>query len=206
MNGIQDQSSLQETCQWLSENKYANPVVVKSTVLPGTCDQLRKDFNLKIVHNPEFLTAKSPYEDFMAQPAVLLSGAVQDREAVADVYYALLPQADVVYATSYATTEIAKYTHNLFLATKVGFLNEIHRVCDKMGVSFDGVITAAKSQGKIGENHTKVPGPDGLGFAGACFPKDIQALISWSKDVGIDLAQIEATNEANLKIRPDTKC
>jgi UDPglucose 6-dehydrogenase len=210
VNGGQDQSALEETCAWLGQNKYAGQVVIKSTVLPGTCDRLAKEYGLKIVHNPEFLTAKTPIDDFMAQPAVLLSGAQDDVNEIACIFQALLPNVKIAYANDYKVTEIAKYTHNLFLATKVGFLNEIFQVCKTMGVNYDGVITLALTQGKLGDTHTKVPNFEAgsdvpkFGFAGMCFPKDLQAMLTWSKSIGLELQQMDATNEANLKRRPET--
>lgn len=206
INGVQDQSSLKDICNWLSENSYEGPVVVKSTVTPGTCAQLKSAYGLRIVHNPEFLTAKNPTEDFLNQPAILLAGSPNEVAYVSELYVFILPYAKILHSIDTKVTELAKYTHNLFLATKVGFLNEMYRACEAMGVSYDEVIAHAISQEKIGRNHTKVPNDNQFGFAGQCFPKDIQAFLSWSKTVGLDLAQVNATNEANLKIRPEVRC
>jgi nucleotide sugar dehydrogenase len=214
VNGAQDQNALQDTCKWLADNKFRGPVVVKSTVLPGTCDQLKQEYGLRIVHNPEFLTAKTPVEDFMAQPAVLLSGTFEDVDLVGNAYQVLIPLAKIVYAQDYKTTELAKYTHNLFLATKVGFLNEIYKVCVKVGANYESVIAVALTQEKLGDTHVRVPNIERetgnpvprFGFGGVCFPKDIQALLTWAKSMGLELTQIDATNEANLKIRPETRC
>jgi UDPglucose 6-dehydrogenase len=212
VNGAQDQGPLEVTCQYLSEKKYPGIVIVKSTVLPGTCDRLVAQYGLRIVHNPEFLTAKTPLADFMAQDVVLLSGTDADVEPVADIYQRLLIHAAVWSNDSLASTECAKYTHNLFLATKVGFLNEMYQVCEKVGVKYEEVIQLALSQDKIGETHTKIPNNEDakgqilFGFGGMCFPKDIQALVTWGKTVGLELIQLNGTNDANLKIRPETKC
>ena len=57
---------------------------------------------------------------------------------------------------------------------------------------------------RVGSSHTDVPGHDGkFGFGGSCFPKDIQALIKFSKSLNIDSKVIEAAWETNLKVRPE---
>lgn len=203
---VQNQDALRSTCQWLKDSNFKGIVVVKSTVVPGTCDDLVEKYFLDIVHNPEFLTAKTPLADFMDQPAVLLSGTLESVLKVLDVYKKLLPNIDYKLNGRYVTTEMAKYTHNLFLATKVGFMNEMYRACEKIGANYDNVIEFALSQDRIGANHTKVPNDGNFGFGGMCFPKDIQAFLTWSKQNNLELMQLNATNEANLLIRPDTSC
>ena len=49
-----------------------------------------------------------------------------------------------------------------------------------------------------------VPGPDGkLGFGGTCFPKDINALISFAKENGTKMNTLEAAWKTNLEVRPE---
>ena len=47
-----------------------------------------------------------------------------------------------------------------------------------------------------------VPGPDNrLGFGGACFPKDITALINYSIELNEKLSLLEKTVQINNQIR-----
>ena len=63
-----DKSPIYETCEKLVDNKYRGIVVSKSTVEPGTIDYLSKEYpELCLVNNPEFLTARTAYEDFHNQ-------------------------------------------------------------------------------------------------------------------------------------------
>jgi UDPglucose 6-dehydrogenase len=116
-------------------------------------------------------------------------------------YNELLPKAGVVaHYSDYKVTELAKYLHNCFLATKVAFMNEFYDVCQKLGADYDAVSGAAKSQGMIGLSHLMVPGPDGLrGFGGSCFPKDTSALAGSLPPEYMSI--LRAAMESNRKVR-----
>ena len=58
------------------------------------------------------------------------------------------------------------------------------------------------SDGRIGDSHLNVPGHDGkLGYGGTCFPKDVNALLSFSKKHDIELNTIKGGWKTNLKVR-----
>jgi len=58
--------------------------------------------------------------------------------------------------------------------------------------------------GRIGHSHLSVPGPDGkLGFGGSCFPKDIQAIINFAKNLNLNLNTLEGAWKTNLSVRPE---
>ena len=68
-----DMLSIIETCEMLQQRLYTGIVVIKSTVEPNTTQLLSKKFkNLKLVHNPEFLTASTAFEDFHNQKHIVL--------------------------------------------------------------------------------------------------------------------------------------
>lgn len=153
--------------------------VIKSTVPIGTTrkiKELRKD--LKIVHNPEFLTARNAKEDFANSYRNVIGGDEQDAEVLLKIYKNMFPSAKN-FLVSPDESETIKYFANTFLATKVSFFNIIYDVCQKYNLTYQNVINGICSDERIGFSHTKVPGPDGdRGFGGTCFPKDINALIN----------------------------
>jgi UDPglucose 6-dehydrogenase len=101
-------------------------------------------------------------------------------------------------------TELIKYTHNCFLATKVELFNEIYDVCQKVGVSYPNMMQGVHAIGKVGENHTRVPGPDGKrGYGGVCFPKDMKAFIGFARQIGLILPVLEAGMYGNTPRRDD---
>jgi UDPglucose 6-dehydrogenase len=199
----QDYSIVENVLWDLDDLNYKGVVVVKSTVLPGKCSEWQSQVKFSIVHNPEFLTERNAQIDFDNQECVLLSGNAEAVNKVSEAYLVILPNTPVKCYEKFEVTELAKYTHNCFLAIKVAFMNEMYDMCEIMGCSYDQVIDGALSQKKILPNHTKVPGPDGQrGFGGTCFPKDSKALRTAFKDK-INVGTLSGAIESNKIRRPN---
>jgi UDPglucose 6-dehydrogenase len=196
----QDATILRNTLTALASDGYTGVVAIKSTTLPGTCEQLKAEFEeLRIVHNPEFLTAARPYADFMDQKVVIVGGPRRDAQVVGGLYQQLLETARIEYLDTTTHSELAKYMHNCFLAVKVGFCNEMSELSKMFGADYAEVRYAALSQGGIGDGHTCVPGPDGkVGFGGACFPKDTKALYRLGRMLGVEMDVLGAAVMGNI--------
>lgn len=202
VNNTQDLSAIFSFCRRLASARYQGVVCIKSTVLPGTCDKLADQFMLRICHNPEFLTAARPYEDFMEQKAIIVGGPITACTTVAEAYRQILPVPVLMYPSA-KTTEIAKYTRNCFLALKVAFANEIFDICQHNGVEYNSVLEAMLSQGGVEHGHWRVPGPDGKrGYSGMCLPKDTVALSAYCEDNALTLYTIDGAIAKNQEIRP----
>jgi nucleotide sugar dehydrogenase len=195
INTNQDISSLEDVISKLNENKYSGVIIIKSTILPGTTSNLKKLYpKLRLAHNPEFLTERNAFEDFIKQPSVIISCNKNDLPIIEEVYSFIISKK-ILHYEDYRVTETAKYVHNCFLATKISFMNQIYDFCEKENISYREVIEASISQEKIGSSHTSVPGPDGQrGFGGSCFPKDTEALIGLIKELSILKSVIEYNN------------
>ena len=90
--------------------------------------------------------------------------------------------------------------NNCFFATKA-FLKRNERW--SCWADWDTSVQGFVSDGRIGHSHIQVPGPDGkLGFGGNCLPKDVKAILEFSKKLGINLNTIEGAWETNLDVRP----
>ena len=99
-------------------------------------------------------------------------------------------------------SEFVKYFANCFFATKVSFFNEMFLLSDKLNLSWDKILGGVMSDGRIGISHYQVPGHDNdFGFGGTCFPKDINAMIKRSEDLGIDPKMLKASWEKNKEVR-----
>ena len=85
------------------------------------------------------------------------------------------------------------------------FLNEMRLVSDSVGANWqDQVVEGFLRDGRIGNSHSQVPGPDGkFGFGGSCFPKDIQAMINFGDSKNIDLSTLKGAWKTNLNVRPE---
>ena len=97
---------------------------------------------------------------------------------------------------------VVKTATNTFLATKVIFFNELKEICDAGNINFDNIQRLLNHDPRIGRNHRIVPGPDKkLGFGGSCFPKDINALISFARDFDVEPLLLDSVWSKNLMIR-----
>jgi len=179
-------------------------ILIRSTVTPGTTRKLQNKFNLPIVFNPEFLTERSAKFDFINQARIILGGSKHHTAIVAKLYKWRFGKTIPCIETNWETAEMIKYMNNCFFATKVSFMNEMKLVADKVGVDWDVAVEGFVRDGRIGHTHLTVPGPDGkLGFGGSCFPKDIQAMIRFGEDLGMDLNTLQGAWETNNEVRPE---
>lgn len=206
INGKQDIGVIYSVLEKLEAAKYRGTVVLRSTLLPGTTKMLGKKYpGLLLAHNPEFVTAAHPLKDMLEQKSILIGAETHAAAAHVEAFWCSCAFAQIIKIyTDPSVTEMAKYVHNCFLATKVSFFNDIHEMCAKSEIDFQGSVEAAISLEKIGTAHTKVPGPDGkYGFGGMCFVKDTLALSTLFNQMGIEGSIVGAVVERNQKIRPE---
>ena len=159
---------------------------------------------LNIVFNPEFLTERSAKFDFINQARFVIGGRKRYTTRVAELFRWRFGDSVPCIETNWETAEMIKYMNNCFFATKISFLNEMKIVADKCNVDWDKAIEGFVRDGRIGHSHLNIPGPDGkLGFGGSCFPKDMQAMISFGEDLGMDLNTLQGAWETNCEVRPE---
>ena len=181
-----------------------NIILIRSTIIPGTTKKLDEKFKkLNIVFNPEFLTERSAKFDFINQSRFIIGGDPKFTNMVAQLYKWRFGSTALTIQTNFETAELIKYMNNCFFATKVSFLNEMKILSQKIGADWDTSVQGFVSDGRIGHSHIQVPGPDGkLGFGGNCFPKDVKAILEFSKKLGVNLNTIKGAWETNLDVRP----
>jgi|TARA_R110001583_G_scaffold16234_12_gene66279 UDPglucose 6-dehydrogenase len=200
-----DKSAINETCHKLSLRNFSGLVVLKSTIEPGTCKEISDAYKLDVAHNPEFLTARSNYEDFHNQKHIVL-GKVKDSQLFNELsvlYMDMYPDAKVSICSSYES-ECMKIFCNSFYAAKVQFFNELYLLCNKIGVEYSNVRRLMLSNNWINPMHTLVPGPDGqLSYGGACFPKDTKALERFMQDNKISHEILSAVIKEREAYRDD---
>tara|TARA_R110001592_G_scaffold363007_1_gene679232 strand:+ start:1468 stop:2325 length:858 start_codon:yes stop_codon:yes gene_type:complete len=182
-----------------------NIILIRSTVTPGTTAKLCKKFTkINIVFNPEFLTERSAKFDFINQSRFILGGRKRNTGRVAELFRWRFGDSIPCIETNFNTAEMIKYMNNCFFATKVSFMNEMYQISQKANVDWDMAVEGFVRDGRIGHTHLNVPGPDGkFGFGGSCFPKDIQAMIEFGENLGIDLNTLQGAWETNCEVRPE---
>ena len=203
-NGECDLSIVSNTIYKLNSFNNNNIAVIKSTVLPGTTEKFNKECqNLQVIFNPEFLTEANFIDDFKNQNRVIIGGPRPGTTKVKNLYRKCYPSASII-KTGSNTAEMVKYFTNCFLATKVSFSNEIRQICEKINVDYDKVVEYGLYDQRIGRTHFSSPGPDGkFGFGGSCFPKDVNALISFAEKVDVNPMVLKSTWGKNLEVSPE---
>ena len=189
-NGSQDFSFIEN----VFENAKSGPIyIIKSTVIPGTTDKLINKYkDLDIVFSPEFLTERTAKLDIITQTRIIIGGNQNLTKKVRSLFEARFMNKNIIETTP-LTAEYIKYMNNTFFATKVSIMNEFYRFANHLGVDWETALYGFVSDQRIGDSHLHVPGPDGkLGFGGTCFPKDINAFISYAKKNNINMNTLEA--------------
>lgn len=186
----------------INEISKGKIVVIKSTITPGTTDNLNSKYeNITIAFNPEFLTERNANEDYENQNRIILGGPRPATTKLKQVFSKVFPKAEIIKTDS-THAEMVKYLINTFLSVKVSFANEIYQLCGKLNIDYDKVVEYAIHDERLGNSHWSVPGHDGdFGFGGHCFPKDLSALISLSNELGTLNNVLKSTNDTNNMVR-----
>ena len=175
-------------------------ILIKSTMSMEGWREIEQTYNhLNICFSPEFLTAANANEDFKKQTEMFFGGG--DEYFWVDVFNPCKKFTAIF--SSIPELILMKYIRNSFLATKVAFFNEIYDLCSKMNLQYDEVSYLVGMDKRIGYSHMKVPGPDGRGFGGACFPKDTKALYNSAKLKDHSLDILHAVITSNEKVIKD---
>ena len=175
-------------------------IVDKSTVPVGTAEKVHAAIakNCKtpfdVVSNPEFLREGVAVDDFMKPDRVVIgTNSEKARKLMGDLYAPFVRQGNPVIFMDERSAELTKYAANSFLATKISFMNEIARLCEKLGADVDMVRRGIGSDDRIGKRFLF----PGIGYGGSCFPKDVQALVRSSAEVNYDFEILNAVMKVN---------
>ncbi|WP_342771217.1 MULTISPECIES: UDP-glucose/GDP-mannose dehydrogenase family protein [unclassified Methanoculleus] len=183
----------------LREGKGAHTVVVKSTVPPGTTENLvaptvgnhshRADTGFAM--NPEFLREGRAVEDFL-HPDRIVIGSRDGRsgDTVAAAYTGV--SAPVVRC-GLTAAEMIKYASNALLATKISFANEVGNVCKRLGIDVYEVMRGVGMDHRVSAHFLSA----GAGFGGSCFPKDVAALVRLAEGLGEEPALLRSVLDVN---------
>jgi UDPglucose 6-dehydrogenase len=149
---------------------------------------------VSVVSNPEFLKEGAAIDDFLRPDRVVIG---TDDPAVAEImkelYRPFVRTQNPLLVMDPESAELTKYAANAMLATRISFMNEMARLCEKVGADVANLRLAIGSDSRIGHPFLF----PGVGYGGSCFPKDIRALLRTAQDSGLTLELIEATERVN---------
>jgi UDPglucose 6-dehydrogenase len=191
-------------------------IIVKSTVVPGTTEntvrpiieenskkKAGRDFGLAV--NPEFLREGAAVRD-MFEPDRVIIGEFDKRSGdILEGFYKQFYQKKVppLVRTNLVNAEFVKYASNAFLATKISFINTIANLAQLIpGADVTVIAHGMGLDERIGRRFLNA----GLGYGGSCFPKDVRALASLSRQLGyfpilLDAVDAINQNQANVAVK-----
>ena len=179
-------------------------IINKSTMPVGSGDLVsaivkehlqRPDLPVAVVSNPEFLREGSAVQDFLQPDRVVLGSS--DAAATRRVAELYLPLRAPMVLTDLYTAEMIKYASNAFLAAKISFINEMARICERLGADVKEVAAGMGYDKRIGRAFLDA----GLGYGGSCFPKDVKALAHMAAEAGLHPQLLEAVMAINVDQR-----
>lgn len=174
-------------------------VVIKSTVPVGTAEVVteilarysRNGHRFSVVSNPEFLREGYAIHDFLIPNRIVIGGS--DQKAI-DAVVRLYDNVDSPLVTcDNKTAEMSKYASNVFLATRISFMNEIALLCEEYHINISRIAEIMGLDPRFGKGYLSA----GLGWGGSCLPKDVDAIIHMAKSRGIKLRLISAAQQIN---------
>ncbi len=204
-DGSADLSQIDTASREVAEAMKSDPnpryriIVNKSTVPIGTGERVTKiikeiyDGEFDVVSNPEFLREGSAVVDFSIPDRVVIgSDSEKAREIMNELY---LAQNAPILHTNIKTAEMIKYASNSYLATSISFINALAQLCEVVGADVTKVAEGMRYDARIGQRAFL---DAGVGYGGACFPKDVKALVHIGQENGVPLRileEVEATNK-----------
>lgn len=201
-----NKSAIYEVCELLEKNNYIGLVVIKSTIEPETTNKLSEIYKtLRIVHNPEFLSASTAFDDFHNQKHIVIgiSNNVDNVDILVDFYRKNYNTAEISLCKS-IESESMKFFLNSFYAVKIQFFNELFLLCKKNNSDYETIRKLMIKNNWINPMHTMVPGNDGkLSYGGYCFPKDTNALLQYMINKEVTNEVLSATIKERNCMRDD---
>lgn len=207
-NGDLEVGAVASVCQEIGEaigqKSTRHTVVMRSTILPGTMQDVvipvlekstggvaGKDFG--VAHNPEFLREGSAVADFHAPPKTVIGATdTETAEQIASIYQHL--KAPLIQ-TSLETSEMVKYTDNIWHALKICFGNEIGNICKAQNIDSHEVMAIFCQDLKL--NLSPYYLKPGFAFGGSCLPKDTRALNYRAGALDLKLPVLSSILESN---------
>jgi len=151
----------------------------------------KKNISFDVVSNPEFLREGSAVYDFMHPDRIVLGVSSTKAERIMRELYQPLDAPIIV--TDIESAEIIKHASNSFLAMKISYINSIANICEKVGADIKKVAEGIGDDKRIGRDFLDA----GIGFGGACLPKDLRAFVGITQKLGYDFELLKVVEKIN---------
>lgn len=203
-DGSADLSFVEDAVRSLAGHLRESAIVItKSTVPVGTGRHLQELFRkyaaraVSVVSNPEYLRQGKALYDFMNPDKIVIGSDDPKVARKVKALYTVFKKP--IFATTLETSELAKYAQNAFLATEISFANTLAEIAEKCNADIRTIVETIKLDKRVGPNAYLGAG---TGYGGSCFPKDVKALIHFSKRAGVRapvlLDAVERVNNSRI--------
>jgi UDPglucose 6-dehydrogenase len=202
-DGSSDISAVLSVADGIAE--YINDyriIATKSTVPVGTCQKVtdiiksKTSVQFDYVSNPEFLKEGAAVEDFMSPDRIIIGTNNPPVKAIMQQLYSpFMRKSSRILFMDPISAEMTKYAANTMLATRISFMNELSVLCEKLGADIELVRRGLGSDSRIGSAFLF----PGVGYGGACFPKDIRALVHTGSEHGIEMTIARTVQQVNIR-------
>ncbi len=202
-DGSVDMQYVESAARMIGEHLTGYAVILnKSTVPVGTSERVTSIIlnitsqPFDVVSVPEFLREGQAVKDFLHEPSRIVIGSSSER-ATQIILRLFAPLECPKVVMDPKSAELTKYAANAFLATKIGFINEIAHLCEEVGAEVDSIALGIGLDPRIGKDFLRA----GLGWGGSCFPKDVKALHQLGQSLNQDMPIVSASLEMNRRAR-----
>lgn len=177
-------------------------IVIRSTVMPGTCERLAEKYEKEIVFQPEYLgeTTAHPLLDQSARPFMILGGSPENRRKVIELYQSVYNANISIHQVSLLEAEIIKLSENRAIMYKVAQCQELYDVCEKAGVDYYTIRDAVYGADPRFNLWFTFIYPGARGANSKCIPKDIYGWNAWAESVGASAELTYAMLRYNEKL------
>lgn len=175
-------------------------IVIRSTVLPGTCDKLEK-LGKNICFQPEYLgeTVAHPLLDEGTRPFLIIGGKPKNRRKLINLYQNIYNANITIRQVTNYEAEVIKLTENRAIAFKVAQCQELYDVCEKAGIDYYTIRDAVYGDDPRFNLWWTFVFPDNRGFSSKCLPKDVYGWCAWAESLGYDPEITKAILKRNAK-------
>jgi len=210
-----DDGPVMDCIEQLCEHRFSGLIILKSTTLPTVVSELKECLRTwtlnagwdiadipSLVACPEFLNARTAYEDLRDARHIIIGGAKYDRDLCLEIHKQAQPGVQGYFLDTPEEAMMLKYMQNAFFATKNALFNQFYLACREFGWDYNAIRSGIVLDDRVHPVHTDVPGYDGkMGYGGMCLSKDVRAMESILGQAVKDHSILAKVDEFNTHLR-----